>query len=72
MIATYGQVIPMHEEITHLAWPKRAGYAIAKVDDAIDGAMLDVAKNGFDAAKVRTVSENAQTLKFDQSGFEVE
>lgn len=29
-------------------------------------------QNGFDEAKVRTVSENAQTLKFDQSGFEDE
>lgn len=27
---------------------------------------------GFDDAKIRTVSENATTLKFDQSGFEVE
>lgn len=26
--------------------------------------------DGFDEAKIRTVSENAQTLKFDQSGFE--
>jgi predicted AAA+ superfamily ATPase len=26
--------------------------------------------SGFDEAKVRTVSENAKTLKFDQSGFE--
>ncbi len=25
---------------------------------------------GFDEGKVRTVSENAKTLKFDQSGFE--
>jgi len=25
---------------------------------------------GFDENKVRTVSENARTLKFDQSGFE--
>jgi hypothetical protein len=25
---------------------------------------------GFDESKIRTVSENAQTLKFDQSGFE--
>ena len=25
---------------------------------------------GFDETKVRTVSENANTLKFDQSGFE--
>jgi hypothetical protein len=31
-----------------------------------------VAKDGFDEAKVRTVGENAQTLKFDQSGFEDE
>ncbi len=26
--------------------------------------------DGFDEGKIRTVSENAQTLKFDQSGFE--
>ncbi|MFI2613147.1 hypothetical protein, partial [Kitasatospora sp. NPDC018616] len=25
---------------------------------------------GFDENKIRTVSENARTLKFDQSGFE--
>lgn len=31
--------------------------------EAIDGA-------GFDEAKIRTVSENAKTLKFDQAGFE--
>jgi hypothetical protein len=28
------------------------------------------ASEGFDDAKVRTVSENASTLKFEQSGFE--
>jgi hypothetical protein len=28
------------------------------------------AHDGFDDAKVRTVSENATTLKFEQSGFE--
>ena len=28
------------------------------------------ADHGFDESKVRTVSENARTLKFDQSGFE--
>lgn len=27
-------------------------------------------QNGFDERKVRTVSENARTLRFDQSGFE--
>ena len=26
--------------------------------------------NGFDENKIRTLSENAKTLKFDQSGFE--
>ena len=31
-----------------------------------------VADEGFDEAKVRTVSENATVLKFDQSGFDVE
>jgi hypothetical protein len=46
---------------------------------AVDGVELEVgleisavAKDGFDEAKVRTVSENAQTLKFDQSSFEAE
>ena len=46
---------------------------------AVDGVELDVrleitavAKNGFDEAKLRTISENAQTLKFEQSGFEAE
>jgi hypothetical protein len=46
---------------------------------AVDGVELEVrleisavARNGFDEAKVRTVSENAQTLKFEQSGFEAE
>lgn len=28
--------------------------------------------NGFDENKIRTLSENAKTLKFDQSGFESE
>ena len=29
-----------------------------------------VDSNGFDENKIRTVAENAKTLKFDQSGFE--
>lgn len=29
-----------------------------------------IAPDGFDDAKARTVSENAATLKFEQSGFE--
>jgi Swt1-like HEPN/Protein of unknown function (DUF499) len=44
---------------------------------ATDGVTLNVtievdatSPNGFDDAKVRTVSENATTLKFEQSGFE--
>jgi hypothetical protein len=44
---------------------------------ATPGATLNVtieieatAPEGFDDAKVRTVSENAATLKFEQSGFE--
>jgi hypothetical protein len=28
--------------------------------------------NGFDDAKIRTVADNATTLKFDQSSFEAE
>ena len=31
-----------------------------------------VDSGGFDENKIRTVSENAKTLKFDQSGFEKE
>ena len=39
-------------------------HLIVKVEiEAIDAG-------GFDEGKIRTVSENAQTLKFDQSGFE--
>ncbi len=44
---------------------------------ATDGVTLNVtieieatAPDGFDDAKVRTVSENADTLKFEESGFE--
>ena len=46
---------------------------------AVDGVQLEVrleitavANNGFDEAKIRTIRENAQTLKFEQSGFEAE
>jgi hypothetical protein len=46
---------------------------------AVDGVELEVrleisavAKDGFDEAKVRTIAENAHTLKFEQSGFESE
>lgn len=46
---------------------------------AVDGVQLEVrleitavASSGFDEAKVRTIKENAQTLKFEQSGFEAE
>ena len=46
---------------------------------AVDGVQLEVrleitalAPNGFDESKVRTVRENAQTLKFEQSSFEAE
>jgi hypothetical protein len=44
---------------------------------AVDGVELEVrleitavAKNGFDEAKVRTIGENAHTVKLEQSGFE--
>lgn len=43
----------------------------------MDGVEIEVrievtatAPDGFDEAKVRTVSENAAVLKFEQSGFE--
>ena len=37
---------------------------IVKIEiEAVDSA-------GFDESRIRTVSENAKTLKFDQSGFE--
>ena len=53
------------EVIQHLA-------AVAGVELEVRLEITAVAKDGFDEAKVRTVSENAQTLKFDQSGFEAE
>ena len=53
------------EVIQHLA-------AVDGVDLEVRLEISAVAKNGFDEAKVRTVSENAQTLKFEQSGFETE
>jgi len=34
------------------------------------GAREATAPDGFDDSKVRTVAENATTLKFEQSGFE--
>lgn len=46
---------------------------------AVDGVQLEVrleitavANSGFDEAKIRTIRENAQTLRFEQSGFEAE
>ena len=46
---------------------------------AVEGVQLEVrleitavANNGFDEGKIRTVRENAQTLKFEQSGFEAD
>ena len=52
VIATDSQVIPMHEEIAHLARPERSGYAIAQIDDTIDGTMLDVGEHGFERRQV--------------------
>jgi hypothetical protein len=31
-----------------------------------------LAREGFDDSRIRTVSENARTLKFDQSSFETD
>jgi hypothetical protein len=46
---------------------------------AVDGVHLEVrlditavADRGFDESKVRTIRENSQTLKFEQSAFEAE
>lgn len=50
------------EVITHLRQPGTD--LVVKIEiEATDAA-------GFDESEVRTVSENAKTLKFDQSGFE--
>lgn len=50
------------EVITHLREPGTA--LVVKIEiEATDSA-------GFDEGRIRTVSENAKTLKFDQSGFE--
>ena len=53
------------EVIQHLA-------AVDGVDLEVRLEITAVANNGFDEAKVRTVSENAHTLRFEQSGFEAE
>lgn len=53
----------IHDEIlTHLA---QSG-----VDLKVEIHIEAIDPTGFDEAKVRTVSENADTLKFEQSGFE--
>lgn len=50
------------EVLAHLREP--GTHLVVKIEiEAVDA-------NGFDDSMVRTVSENAQTLKFDQSGFE--
>lgn len=51
------------EVLTHLAAAPGATLKVTLEIEATDPA-------GFDEAKIRTVSENAKTLKFDQSGFE--
>jgi hypothetical protein len=53
------------EVIQHLA-------AVDGVDLEVRLEITAVANSGFDEAKVRTVSENAHTLRFEQSGFEAE
>lgn len=53
------------EVIQHLA-------AVDGVDLEVRLDITAVANSGFDDAKVRTVSENANTLRFEQSGFEAE
>ena len=44
-----------------------------RLDDPQDFVRIEIEAvdiNGFDDSKIRIVSENAHTLKFDQSGFE--
>ena len=53
------------EVIQHLA-------AADGVDLEVRLEITAVAKAGFNESKVRTVSENAHTLKFEQSDFEAE
>jgi uncharacterized tellurite resistance protein B-like protein len=53
------------EVIQHLA-------AVEGVELEVRLEHIAVADNGFDESKVRTVSENAHTLRFEQSGFEAE
>lgn len=51
------------EVIAHLRDAPGARLVVRVEIEAVDGT-------GFDEQQVRTVSENARTLKFDQSGFE--
>jgi hypothetical protein len=52
MVAANGQVFPPHQEIAHLARPKRARNAIAKVDRAINAMAFDVGEDGFKRRQV--------------------
>jgi hypothetical protein len=59
----YGRI--PSEVIQHLA-------TIEELELEVHQEITAVARTGFDESKVRTVSENARTLKFEQSGFEAE
>ncbi|NKZ77519.1 DUF499 domain-containing protein [Rhodococcus hoagii] len=54
-----------NEVIQHLA-------AVHGVELEVRLEITAVVKDGFDESKIRTVSENANTLKFEQTGFEDE
>ncbi len=51
------------EVIAHLRNDPGARLVVRLEIEAVD-------ETGFDEQQIRTVSENARTLKFDQSGFE--
>lgn len=53
------------EVLAHLA-------AVPGVHLTVSLEIEAIAEEGFDEEKVRTVGENARTLKFDQHGFEEE
>ncbi|MGV1010496.1 MAG: hypothetical protein ACOYBY_18160 [Dermatophilaceae bacterium] len=59
--------IPFQSEIT---FGSLAGGLAEAVDLRVTLEIEATTATGFDDNRVRTVSENAATLKFEQSGFE--
>ena len=56
MVTTDCQVVPIHEQVADLAWPKWTRHAGAEIDGAIDTTTLGVRKHGIDRWQVSIMS----------------